>query len=359
MLLVSKWQNEIDNEHNCFKKVFYSFKRNSNYIEIMIRKWKDKIVVIATKILIVVLKRTVFAMNNGPKKKYLKVELKGGLSNKLFYLFSSCDIAIKNNCVLVEPSFGWKKKILFSDVYDLNYFNEKMKIYNNGNDLMISRGQIKYNLQIQSTIINNNVDLWKYSEDILTKQRSDKRMSKDCMNIIVLKALKLNKRYLDIVENQLKDKSFTAIQIRTESDWVKHAEHIVVDEDETLLINIDKLIEMVSELGFVEKLFFTSGENHDVIVNTFNKFNYQPDFFFNANYEYEINAAINFEICCHSRSFIGLSRSTYSNLISLKRALLENDNSFIYNYGNKIYRRLDKGLQPVAKQSILDGTSIY
>lgn len=321
----------------------------------MMKNWKDKIEVGFTKTLINLLKGTVFTIKNNSKEKYLEFELKGGLSNKLFCLFSACNIAIENNYILVEPHFGWKKKILFSDIYDLNYFNEKMKKYNNGNDVMIARKDIRYNLRIK----NNNIDLWKYSENILKGQRTDKKMSKDCMNIIVLKALKLNEGYLNIVEKQLIDKNFTAIQIRTESDWVKHSKNTVVAEDETLLINVDKLIKMVSELSFVERLFFTSGENHEILLNTFNKFNYNSDFFYNTNYEYEINAAINFEICCQSKYFIGLSRSTYSNLISLKRALLNNDNSYIYNLGDKIYRRIDKGLQPAARQSILHNTEIY
>lgn len=325
----------------------------------MIKNWNEKIEVILTKTVIKLLKGTVLEIKNSSKEKYLEVELKGGLSNKLFCLFSACDIAIESNYVLVEPHFGWKKKILFSDIYDLNYFNENMKKYNNGLDIMIDRKNISYNLRIKNNIIKNDIDLWKHSENILKDQRTDKKMSKDCMNIIVLKALKLNEGYLNIAQKKLTDKNFTAIQIRTESDWVKHAEHTIVDEDETLLINVDNLIKMISELVFVERLFFTSGENHEVLLNTFNKFKYNSDYFYDSNYEYEINAAINFEICCHSKYFIGLSRSTYSNLISLKRALLDNDNSYIYNLDNKIYRRIDKGLQPAARQSISHNTEIY
>jgi hypothetical protein len=286
----------------------------------MIKNWKDKIKVGCTKSLITLLNGTFFTNKNNLKEKYLEFELKGGLSNKLFCLFSVCNIAIDNNYVLVEPHFGWKNKILFSDIYDLCYFNEQMKKYNNGNDLMIARKYLRYNLRIKNNIKNNNIDLWQYSENILGVQRSEKKMSKDCMNIIVLKALKLKETHLNIVDKLLLNKNFTAIQIRTESDWVEYSKNTVVAEGETLLIKVDRLIEMINELPFIEKLFFTSGENHEILLQAFNKFNSNSDYFYNSNYEYEINAAINFEICCQSKYFIGLTRSTYSNLI--KKSLI-------------------------------------
>ncbi len=286
------------------------------------------------------------------KNTYVKVKLYGGLCNKLFNLFSICDIAIKNNYVIIEPYFGWKNKVLFSEIYDLNAFNNYMRKYNNGHDLMISRNKYMFNLRVINNNFHNTTNLWEYSQSILENQRTANNMSRYCMNILALQALKIKKDYLSIVDYYSLNKQFTAIQIRTESDWVLHTKNKVFHKDETVLINSGELVKMIKETSFVDDVFFTSGEGHSNLLDVFKKNNLTADFYFNPKLEYEINAAINFEICCNAKHFIGLSRSTYSNLISLKRALNNNEESYIYNLGNKIQKRVDKGLHTEAKKSI-------
>ena len=92
--------------------------------------------------------------------------------------------------------------------------------------------------------------------------------------------------------------------------------------------------------------------NQNEIKTTLKLNNINSDYYFDKNVEYEINAAINFELMCKAKNFIGLSRSTFSNLITLKRHLLNNNNSFIYNYNNQIIERLDKGLHPDGKSAV-------
>jgi len=292
------------------------------------------------------------------KDNYLKVYLKGGLCNKLHYLFSACDIALKKECTLIEPFFGWKEKILFSDIYDIDFFNEIMSKYNNGKQIMISMDKFNSRANTKKIINYHHINLRQYSENELKVERLNFTINKNSTKLKVLEALKLKPEFDHLVKENTSD-IFTAIQVRTEPDWIEYANNKVVGKKEILLISLDKLIKMISNFDIVGNLFFTSGDNHKEISKTFQKSGITPFYFYNSNYEYEINAAINFEICCKAHFFIGLSRSSYSNLISLKRAtILENDNSFIYNLNDEIIRRIDKGLQPVALDSVTKKTII-
>ena len=289
---------------------------------------------------------------------YFQPQLSGGLCNKLFCLFSACDIAIKNNTCIIDPIFGWSKKILFSDIYDIDYFNESMKPYFNGfngSSILIKNEDVQPNSQII------RLDwLWEYSENVLKKQREDGLMNKDCMNIAVLKALRLNKKYKYIID--IFGKQEIGMHIRIEKDWVKYyKENTSFFKDESVLIDVSQLIVMYKESSlFLENnsIFFSCGESQESIINTFKESNIISHYYYNKDYEYEINAAINFEILVNAKAFIGLSRSTFSNLISCKRSLIGNDNSYIYNYNNKLIRRIDKGLHPYPDICITKKTNI-
>jgi hypothetical protein len=287
--------------------------------------------------------------------RYLQPQLSGGLCNKLFCLFSACDIAIKNNVSIVDPIFGWTKKILFSDIYDIDFFNESMKQYFNGSNILIKNEDIEPNSQII------RLDwLWEYSENILKHQRENGTMEKDCMNIAVLKALKINKKYEYIID--IFGKQELGIHIRIEQDWVNHIkDNTSFPENESKLITLEKLTDMIidsKEFINVKTIFFSCGEQQENIINEFKNKNLNALYFFRTEYEYELNAAINFEILVNSNYFIGFTRSTFSNLISCKRGIINKNNTFIYNYSNKITERIDIGLQPIAINSISKKTEL-
>ena len=179
------------------------------------------------------------------KEKALLINLNKegiGLCNKFFYLFSACDICIKNNLKLIEPFFGSKNTFLFSCLYDLDYFNNCIKEHNNNKELIVS-----YNNKENYEIITNNHDLWKYSENILKKQRNNNTYLSNCMNILVLQSLRLCNKYQDIVNLYIKDNNINGIHIRIEKDWQNYnsKRKKILPQNEILLIDLQKLIHFI------------------------------------------------------------------------------------------------------------------
>jgi len=278
----------------------------------------------------------------------LEIKLNGGLCNKLFCLFSACDIAIKKKIKILEPEFGWRKKILFSAIYDIEFFNNNIKQFNNGEDILIPMNE-----KNKYKIIKNTTDLWRYNEEILSKQRENNQINKNCMMIIVLNSLKLNNFNTNIYKTFKEIENKNAIHIRIESDWIPYSQgkNKKKTENEIYLINCDNLISMYIN-KFKDNVFFTTGQNQLHIQKKFLEKKIKSDFLFNKDLEYEINAAVNFELCSKAKIFIGLSRSTFSNLISLKRHLNGTNNSYIYNLNNDLILRKDNGLHCDPEKSV-------
>ena len=190
-------------------------------------------------------------------------------------------------------------------------------------------------------------------------------MGKDCMNVCVMNCLRLNADNLKIA-NACKEKNHNntvtvGMHIRIENDWQKYSVNKTkkMDENEIILVDLNKLINMYKQKWpSNNKVFFTTGENQTDVKQKLYDNHLWSDYFFDSALEYEINAAINFVLCCSTDKFVGLSRSTFSNLITLKRHLLGIDNSFIYNNNNEIIERVDCGLHSVAHDAVTHHVSI-
>ena len=287
------------------------------------------------------------------KGKNVAVHLQGGLCNKLHCFFSACDLAINEKCFLIEPYFGWSERILFSEIYDLPYFNERMRPFAGGRNILVSRREA-----CSGKGIDNVVDLWGHSERELYEQRKSAFINHDSTKLNVLRALRLRPKFQKIVD-VFKERNFTALQVRTESDWVKHAINEKPKQNEKILVPMEDILDMLRDFKINGRLFFTSGENQEQIKTSLKAIGIDAHYFYDPSLEYDTNAAINFEICCKAEYFIGLSRSSYSNLISLKRAaILNKDQSYIYNYKNRIFKRIDKGIQIEAESSVTKETEI-
>ncbi len=283
------------------------------------------------------------------KRSILEVQLQGGLCNKLLCLFAACEIAQKNNFQIVEPEFGWRKKILFSDIYDIDFFNQSMSEHFGGRNIMVTAATIR-NENLKKKVRYDKFCLWEHSGKSLSHLRRHKVIYSNSMMIHVLKSLKLRKEFNAIVDNHLN--APIAVQFRIETDWVKYSKRKKVGTNETLLIDPQQLVEMLKDIHMKE-VFFTTGEDQLLVQTMLEKSNIKSSYFYDSHLEYEINAAINFEILSQSQTFIGLSRSSFSNLISLKRHLiLNNPENYIYNYDNKISKRVDYGLYTSPHDSI-------
>jgi len=286
------------------------------------------------------------------KRNILEAKLQGGLCNKLYGLFSACEIAQKNNFQILEPEFGWKKKILFSDIYDIDFFNQNMSKHLGGRNIMIAMDTVR-NEKLEKKIRCDRVEkinFWKWSENNLSYLRANKVIYSNSIMVNVLKSLKLRKEFECVVDKYLSGS--LAVQFRIESDWAEYIKWKKAEDNEILLIDPNQLIKMLKAFK-ADEVFFTTGENQAFVQELLDKNNIKSTYFYDDKFEYEINAAINFEILSRAQKFIGLSRSSFSNLITLKRHLiLNNPENYIYNYGDEITKRVDYGLYPAASNSV-------
>ena len=286
----------------------------------------------------------------------LSVNLRGGLCNKLICFSEACIIAEKENLKILEPKFGWGKdwqKVRFSKIYDIDFFNDKMKQFTNGKVNIVTENPLeKYNERDYKYYKKAREYLWHDSIKTFRKLRQQNDWTNSMISYVI-QSLRLNKQNQEIVNKFENIQNIDALHLRIESDWIKYAKCKKSDPDNIYLIDLKTLISLYkSTFPNSNTTFFTTGENHENIKKEFLLSSINSCYHYNNNLDYETNAAINFELCCQANRFIGISSSTYSNLISLKRTLNNRNSSFIYNYKNAILERHDSGLHPNPKKAV-------
>jgi len=271
-----------------------------------------------------------------------------GLFNKIIYLSGVVRFCLKNNNIrLVEPLYKIgvnhhtldNKGILFSDIFDIDFFNKKMEnIF-----YMIPKKDIsKYNLNVEilphdyANIYGWNIEHGEYI-DVATNM--NKISIDDNILLKILDALKLNNANLMLLKKELEIlcDNYNAIHMRIENDWPGPWNKI----------NSNQIIDLYKKSNIYDRnnsMFFSTGESHNEIRQSFNNINVKNHTFESEHLLYDLKTAISYTICLLSNTFISHTYSTFSSLITMQRELIyKNANNYSYN-PNSIYKRLDKGL---------------
>lgn len=270
----------------------------------------------------------------------------------MFGLFELCERAKARNINIMEPKFGWKKPVPFGEIFDIEYFNDNMSEVK-----MIPRNKAKnYNVEY----IEGN---WGAAAGRWSKQRSSSSIPQNAMHFQVLKALRLNKTNESKAQSIVDIDKLDGIHLRIEGDWERYLKggppQLKGEKAENnFLINVDTFVKMYKKFTDHKNILLSTGENHQSISKTFAKHNIKTVFYFDPSVEYEISAAINFFLCTKCQNFIGISRSTFSNLVATSRYITGINNSYIYNYENKIHERIDLGLQLDPKLAVTKKTEV-
>jgi hypothetical protein len=305
--------------------------------------------------------------------KYLKVELFGGLCNKLYCFFSAVEIALSGRYILVEPYFGWKEKVIMSDVWNIDKLcagipELKWCSIADFNNRVIMPENIVY---------KSGTELWQFSESKLSVIRNTgvlNRNSDICCRVVVLlepAPYVLDKYCWNDSAHDLTNR--VAVHFRTESDWRAYSvrKQRRMPTNELCWVDNNDILQMVlNEFGKDVRLFIVNGECGNEIKNKCLEQGVYGFYDYKGELEYEQNAAMHWWVCSRCvGGFVGLCRSTFSNLVCLRRVL---DgvvgNCWIYNYcENSEYRennnkrlrvRVDAGLQPEATRALTMKTVI-
>lgn len=290
--------------------------------------------------------------NIGDRFRYINIDFDNngnqGLFNKIIYLSGVVRFCIKNaNVRLVEPLYKIgvnhhtvdSRGIWFSEIFDIDFFNKKME---NIFYMVPQKDVIQYNLNVeQLSHAYANTYGWniEHNEYIDLATNMNKISISDNILLKVMDALRLNSENMIILKRELSNlkNNYNAIHMRSESDWPGCWEKTPND----LLIQLYKNSSIFDEN---KPIFFSTGESHDQIKQSFNSIGIRNSTFESSDLLYDLKTAISYTICLLSDTFISHTYSTFSSLITMQRELsYKNDKNYSYN-SSHIYRRVDRGL---------------
>lgn len=293
---------------------------------------------------------------------YLEACLSGGLTNQKKMLLAAVRCAVKKNYTLIEP-YWQNPETLFSDVYDFKYFSDCLSP-----DLKtISREKLNNISNPKVSSIGAN-ELWDLQREL--KQQVRQMQLLFLPNDIETRfwvAFQLSSPLQDtmkLITDHYQNKHWACLHMRVEEDWLEYSQKKDVPEyEESIYISPAKIRDKLFATSFeqsIEAVYLAispTGRHEDPykdweshIAPVHDKSNMLKHHSWSNAIQ---SSAIDFEVSCVADIFIGTTRSSFSNAVTLQRMLNLQESSFLYNFiGNKCLKRYDGGLYPDAKKAI-------
>lgn len=280
------------------------------------------------------------------KEIFAKVALMWGLNNQKLMLLEACRIAHQKHYTLIEPflpplRFTNNKPILFSEIFDIKYFINKMRRFCK---------IIPFSKNLMIHVILDPLSLWNKS----VKTIADKMYTNqffDEFETTFFSALRLNEKVKKIKDTIIKSigPDYIAIHARIEQDWFDYANKKEVPDYEQIFVPKETILArfMNSELSNTKTIYLSTAYQGKDLIDMWTAKGFLAYSAVNVkkNLNYHMASAIDFDICVNAQKFVGHSRSSFSNMVTSLRYALGKDASYIYNLnGDTIYQRYDGGI---------------
>jgi len=196
--------------------------------------------------------------NSVKQQRYLGIELVSGLNNQKFMLLAACRIAAKNNYVLIEPYLQPAEKgdfqILFSEIYDLQYFISKMQSHCK---------IVPFSKDIKPDVTISGKTLWHtYSEETEAYKQLYNFPFLDNLEMDFYTGLRLTNKNQLIVNDIMHSLGthYVAIHMRIEDDWLAFSKIRGIPAYEKLYVSKEEIVEKykLSSLSSYKKIYIST-----------------------------------------------------------------------------------------------------